>query len=205
MSIRAIAVALNLSRAEVHGVVSFSHDFHTSPIRVPCSSSAAPEACQARGCEALVEALGGAPAREDRDGLLPRTLLRSGPMPWSARPFMRRLDAARHGRLGGEPGMTRPAPVVRISHDALALACGADAVARAFEALRLHGGACLEPGHALARTAWPRSTAWASARSTPDDAAGVLDGYERQGDRAGRGPSVHRPASNGCIFARAGG
>ena len=28
---RAIAEGLNLSRAEVHGVVSFYHDFHTAP------------------------------------------------------------------------------------------------------------------------------------------------------------------------------
>jgi formate dehydrogenase subunit gamma len=56
-----IAEALNLSRAEVHGVVSFYHDF-----RAPDSTGGADprpevqlcraEACQARGVEALVRA-----------------------------------------------------------------------------------------------------------------------------------------------------
>jgi formate dehydrogenase subunit gamma len=49
-----VARALNLSRAEVHGVVSFYHDF--TPVRDPrpvvelCRA----EACKARGVEALV-------------------------------------------------------------------------------------------------------------------------------------------------------
>lgn len=56
-----IAKALNLSRAEVHGVVSFYHDF-TAPDssgeadRRPCVELCRAEACQARGVEALVEA-----------------------------------------------------------------------------------------------------------------------------------------------------
>ena len=53
---RVIAHALNLSRAEVHGVVSFYHDF--TPVRDPrptvelCRA----EACQARGVERMVGA-----------------------------------------------------------------------------------------------------------------------------------------------------
>ena len=47
-AIRQIATELNLSRAEVHGVVSFYHDFHTEPpgkrrIRI----------CQAESCQAM--------------------------------------------------------------------------------------------------------------------------------------------------------
>ena len=54
----AIAKALNLSRAEVHGVVSFYHDFTAQADPRPCVELCRAEACQARGVEALV-----APAR----------------------------------------------------------------------------------------------------------------------------------------------
>lgn len=54
-TIRSLAGKLNLSRAEVHGVVSFYHDFRTSPpgrhvVRV-CQA----EACQAMGSRALTD------------------------------------------------------------------------------------------------------------------------------------------------------
>ncbi|HEX8057181.1 MAG TPA: NAD(P)H-dependent oxidoreductase subunit E [Novosphingobium sp.] len=52
----AIALALNLSRAEVHGVVSFYHDFHAQPDPRPEVQLCRAEACQARGVEALVPA-----------------------------------------------------------------------------------------------------------------------------------------------------
>ena len=52
----AIARALNLSRAEVHGVVSFYHDFTPTPDPRPCVELCRAEACQARGVEALVAA-----------------------------------------------------------------------------------------------------------------------------------------------------
>ena len=52
----AIAKALNLSRAEVHGVVSFYHDFTGTPDPRPCIELCRAEACQARGVEALVAA-----------------------------------------------------------------------------------------------------------------------------------------------------
>ena len=53
---RAIAKALNLSRAEVHGVVSFYHDFAAEPDPRPVVQLCRAEACQARGVEALVSA-----------------------------------------------------------------------------------------------------------------------------------------------------
>ena len=53
---RAIAKALNLSRAEVHGVVSFYHDFAVEPDPRPVIQLCRAEACQARGVEALVSA-----------------------------------------------------------------------------------------------------------------------------------------------------
>lgn len=52
-AVQPLATALNLSRAEIHGVISFYHDFRREPrgrhvIRV-CRA----EACQSVGCESL--------------------------------------------------------------------------------------------------------------------------------------------------------
>ena len=52
-AVREIALALNLSRAEVHGVVSFYHDFHVEPHTRPVIKLCRSESCQARGVEAL--------------------------------------------------------------------------------------------------------------------------------------------------------
>jgi formate dehydrogenase subunit gamma len=51
-----IAQALNLSRAEVHGVVSFYHDFSAVRDPRPVIELCRAEACKARGVEALVPA-----------------------------------------------------------------------------------------------------------------------------------------------------
>lgn len=53
---KAVAQALNLSRAEVHGVVSFYHDFHPAPDPRPVVELCRAEACKARGVERLVAA-----------------------------------------------------------------------------------------------------------------------------------------------------
>ena len=53
---RFIAHALNLSRAEVHGVVSFYRDFRAEADPRPEVQLCRAEACQARGVEALVPA-----------------------------------------------------------------------------------------------------------------------------------------------------
>jgi formate dehydrogenase subunit gamma len=50
----AVARALNLSRAEVHGVVSFYHDFTPAHDPRPVVELCRAEACKARGVEALV-------------------------------------------------------------------------------------------------------------------------------------------------------
>jgi formate dehydrogenase subunit gamma len=50
-----IAHALNLSRAEVHGVVGFYHDFTAEADPRPLVQLCRAEACQARGVEALVD------------------------------------------------------------------------------------------------------------------------------------------------------
>lgn len=52
-----VAAALNLSRAEVHGVVSFYHDFRSEPPGRHVLKLCRAEACQAMGSEALAGAL----------------------------------------------------------------------------------------------------------------------------------------------------
>lgn len=53
---KAVALALNLSRAEVHGVVSFYHDFAQAHDPRPVVELCRAEACKARGVEKLVPA-----------------------------------------------------------------------------------------------------------------------------------------------------
>lgn len=64
-AIGVIAGALNLSRADVHGVVSFYHDFHEAsepgPDRRGVLKLCRAEACQARGVDALAAGLGDDP------------------------------------------------------------------------------------------------------------------------------------------------
>ena len=50
-----IADSVNLSRAEVHGVVSYYHDFQTEPQPPYRIQICRAEACQARGGEGLLE------------------------------------------------------------------------------------------------------------------------------------------------------
>jgi len=52
----ALANALNLSRAEVHGVASFYHDFTSESDPRPVVQLCRAEACKARGVEAMVPA-----------------------------------------------------------------------------------------------------------------------------------------------------
>ena len=52
-----VADALNVSRAEVHGVISFYHDYRTEPAGRLVLKVCRAEACQSMGCNALVEHL----------------------------------------------------------------------------------------------------------------------------------------------------
>ncbi|HEX7718589.1 MAG TPA: formate dehydrogenase subunit gamma [Woeseiaceae bacterium] len=54
-AVRQIAEAVNLSRAEVHGVVSFYHDFRTEPPGKRIVRICQAESCQAMGSRALTE------------------------------------------------------------------------------------------------------------------------------------------------------
>jgi len=53
---RHLAKALNLTRAEIQGVVSFYTDFRDAPADRPVIKLCQAEACQARGADALAEA-----------------------------------------------------------------------------------------------------------------------------------------------------
>ena len=52
-ALRTTADALNISRAEIHGVVSFYHDYHREPTGKHAVKICRAEACQAVGSEAL--------------------------------------------------------------------------------------------------------------------------------------------------------
>ncbi|WP_297834545.1 formate dehydrogenase subunit gamma [uncultured Roseibium sp.] len=56
-AVELIAEALNLSKAEVHGVISFYHDFRKAPAGRHVVKICQAEACQAVGGEALGEAV----------------------------------------------------------------------------------------------------------------------------------------------------
>jgi formate dehydrogenase subunit gamma len=53
-AVPALADALNLSRAEVHGAITFYHDFRREPVGRHVLRMCRAEACQAMGGEALV-------------------------------------------------------------------------------------------------------------------------------------------------------
>lgn len=53
-AVPALALALNLSRAEVHGVVTFYHDFRREPAGRHVLKLCRAEACQSMGGEAIV-------------------------------------------------------------------------------------------------------------------------------------------------------
>jgi formate dehydrogenase subunit gamma len=54
-ALKPIAKRLNLSRAEVHGVLSFYHDFHTKPAGRVVVKICRAEACQSMGALPLIE------------------------------------------------------------------------------------------------------------------------------------------------------
>lgn len=96
-----IAEALNLSRAEVHGVVTFYHDLRRAPPDRPVVKLCRAEACQARGVEAL------APLFESDERIEVETvyclgLCASGPSAMVGDRVFARLDEAGAKRLIGE-------------------------------------------------------------------------------------------------------
>jgi formate dehydrogenase subunit gamma len=97
-AIRTIAAALNLTRAEVHGVVSFYHDFRSEARERPLIKLCAAEACQARGVSAL-RAFAEAQTRVSIEPVYCLGLCAVGPAAMVGATVHARLDAAKLGAL----------------------------------------------------------------------------------------------------------
>ena len=93
-----IAEALNLSRAEVHGVVTFYHDFKSAPPDRPVVKLCRAEACQARGVDAIAPILEG-DGRIAVETVYCLGLCASGPSAMIGDDVFARLDEAGARRL----------------------------------------------------------------------------------------------------------
>lgn len=92
---KAIAQGLNLTRAEVHGVVSFYHDFRSQADPRPEVQVCRAEACKARGVEALIaEAKAAAGSRVKITTVYCLGLCSAGPAARTGEDLHIRLDAA---------------------------------------------------------------------------------------------------------------
>ena len=99
-AIRAIALALNLSRAEVYGVVSFYHDYRQTRSALPILKLCRAEACQANGVEALIaEAEARAAGRVIIESVYCLGLCSVGPAAMIGDKLVARLDAVSLGSL----------------------------------------------------------------------------------------------------------
>ena len=130
-----VAEALNLSRAEVHGVVSFYHDFRAQRAERPVVQLCRAEACQARGAEATAAALDRADVTHEPiyclgmcasgpaamvDGVPIAAVHEAGDLTARAVPLVERRETG---------------PRVYVSRDMASVALGADAVANSLAAL----------------------------------------------------------------------
>ncbi len=97
-AIPAIAHALNLSRAEVHGVISFYHDFHVEPRPRPVIKLCRAESCQARGVEPLAAGFAGE-TRVSIETVYCLGLCSVGPNAMVGETLHARLDAAKLSAL----------------------------------------------------------------------------------------------------------
>ena len=95
---REIAQALNLTRAEVYGVVSFYHDFRTETDPRPVLKLCRAEACKARGVEALVP-IAESQNRVNVKAIYCLGLCAVGPSAMVADKVYARLDSARFTAL----------------------------------------------------------------------------------------------------------
>ncbi len=96
-----IAEALNLSRADVHGVVTFYHDYRSAPAARPVVKLCRAEACQARGVEALAPVFEG-DERIEVETVYCLGLCASGPSAMVGDRVFARLDEASARKLIGE-------------------------------------------------------------------------------------------------------
>ena len=93
-----VAEALNLSRAEVHGVVTFYHDLKPAPAELPVVKLCRAEACQARGV-AQIAPLFEQDARIAVETVFCLGLCASGPNAMIGDRLFARLDAPAARRL----------------------------------------------------------------------------------------------------------
>jgi formate dehydrogenase subunit gamma len=93
-AMREIAGALNLTRAEVYGVVSFYHDFRKEAEIRPVIKLCRAEACKARGVEALVP-IADAQSRVKVEAVYCLGLCSVGPAAMIGDAVYARLDAER--------------------------------------------------------------------------------------------------------------
>ena len=90
-----IAKGLNLSRADVHGVVSFYHDYKTKADPRPVVQVCRAEACKARGVEAIIDqATSAAGERVKIETVYCLGLCSAGPAARTGDDLHSRLDAA---------------------------------------------------------------------------------------------------------------
>lgn len=113
-AVPAIAHALNLSRAEVHGVVTFYHDYRRKPAGRHVVKLCRAEACQARGSRAIeataIARLGVAMGQTRGDGQVTLEpvycigLCATGPSALVDGKPVSRIDAARIDRIAVQVG-----------------------------------------------------------------------------------------------------
>ena len=97
-SVPLIADALNLSRAEVHGVVTFYHDLKRAPAERPVIKLCRAEACQARGVDRIAPLFEG-DARIEVETVYCLGLCASGPSAMIGERVFARLDDVSARRL----------------------------------------------------------------------------------------------------------
>jgi formate dehydrogenase iron-sulfur subunit len=169
-AVRMVAEKLNLSRAEVHGVVTFYHDFRRQPSGRHVVKLCRAEACQAAGCDALAAhaetRLGVAMGETAADGSCTLEavyclgLCSTAPSAMIDGEIFGGLDAGRLDALLAFPSAARGAKAgaaaaacvagdaaslrVFVPRDAAALAAGADAVAAALRDAAASRGVALD-------------------------------------------------------------
>ena len=97
-AMRDIAQALNLTRAEVYGVVSFYHDFRKEAEARPILKLCRAEACKARGVDALVP-IAGNQSRGKVEAVYCLGMCSVGPAALVGDQVIARLDQARLSSL----------------------------------------------------------------------------------------------------------
>jgi formate dehydrogenase subunit gamma len=97
-AVRVIATDLNLTRAEVHGVETFYHDFRAEKLSRPCIKLCEAEACQARGV-ATLRTLADAQSRVEVEAIYCLGLCSVGPAAMQGHNVHARLDATSFAAL----------------------------------------------------------------------------------------------------------